>query len=296
MTDPRWSGARDDPRWSGARPERRWSDTGTDPRCSAAGADGPADAWADLGRGDAPTDPRWGSGMRDPRRGRPSGRRRRHGVLWLNLLAATLIGAGVIVAFVGHDTLRWVPPPVPPAWAAGHPSNPPHRLTAGRGHGAAPRLSPAAPVSIEIPAIKVRAKVIGLGLTRDGAIGVPPLSTPFVTAWYDQGPAPGQPGAAVILGHVDASGVGPAIFYDLGKVRPGDRIYVRLGNGRTAIFEAYSIALYRKTSFPTAHVFGYTSWPTLRLVTCGGEFDAHTGHYLGNTVVFASYVGQRPAV
>ena len=44
---------------------------------------------------------------------------------------------------------------------------------------------------------------------------------------------------------------------------------------------------------PHGPVYGYTSWPTLRLVTCGGEFDPRTGHYLGNTVAFASYVGQR---
>ena len=53
------------------------------------------------------------------------------------------------------------------------------------------------------------------------------------------------------------------------------------------------MAEYLKTKFPTARVYGYTSWPTLRLVTCGGYYDPHTRHYLGNTVVFATYVGSR---
>jgi hypothetical protein len=57
------------------------------------------------------------------------------------------------------------------------------------------------------------------------------------------------------------------------------------------VFEIYSVALYSKARFPTAKVFGYTSWPTLRLITCGGEFDQNTQHYAGNVVVFASYVG-----
>ena len=57
------------------------------------------------------------------------------------------------------------------------------------------------------------------------------------------------------------------------------------------MFETYSVALYPKTKFPTARVFGYTSWPTLRLITCGGVFDQRTGHYLGNIVAFASYIG-----
>jgi hypothetical protein len=32
----------------------------------------------------------------------------------------------------------------------------------------------------------------------------------------------------------------------------------------------------------------------LRLVTCGGDFDQQTHHYLDRTVVFAVYAGERP--
>jgi hypothetical protein len=204
-------------------------------------------------------------------------------------MSAVLIAAGIVIAFVGHDTLRWSPPPIPPAWAAGNPGDPPRHLDGT----AARRLRWSEPVSIAIPVIKVRARVVGRGLSPDGSIGVPSLSTPFLTTWYDRGSTPGSPGSAVILGHVDATGVGPAVFYKLGDMRPGNRIFVHLRSGRTAIFEAYFVALYLKTRFPTARVYGYTNWPTLRLVTCGGEFDPRTSHYLGNTVVFASYVGQR---
>jgi len=152
-------------------------------------------------------------------------------------------------------------------------------------------LARSSPVSIDIPSIHVHAKIIPLGLNPNGTIAVPPLSDPMVTAWYDKGPAPGEPGAAAILGHVDAASVGPAVFYNLGNLRPGAKILVRLRSGQTAIFAAYSVALYAKAKFPTARVFGYTSWPTLRLITCGGTFDTGTGHYLGNIVAFASYVG-----
>lgn len=120
---------------------------------------------------------------------------------------------------------------------------------------------------------------------------MPPLSKPGVTSWYDQGPAPGQPGAAAILDHVDATGVGPAVFYNLGDLRPGAKIYVRLSDGQTIVFKTYSVALYSKSKCPTAKVFGYTSWPSLRLITCGGEFDQNTEHYVGNVVAFAGYVG-----
>lgn len=232
---------------------------------------------------------------------------------WLGLAAFAMIVAGIVVAVVGHNTLRWAPPPSPPAWAAAHSvpagSAQASRTPTGsaarspsRSHSAPPpqAVQPAtsglpansAPVSLDIPAIKVHANVIPLGLNRNGTLAVPPLSKPAVTSWYDQGPAPGQAGAAAILGHVDATGVGPAVFYNLGNLRPGAKIYVRLRDGQTIMFETYSVALYSKQRFPTAKVFGYTSWPTLRLITCGGEFDQSTRHYAGNVVAFASYVGR----
>jgi hypothetical protein len=148
------------------------------------------------------------------------------------------------------------------------------------------------PLSLGIPALRVRAKIIALGLRPDGSPAVPRLTTPFVTSWYDPGPTPGAPGAAVIFGHVDSAAVGPAVFYDLGRLRTGDLIDVTLADRRTAVFRVYGAGLYLKTGFPSLGVYGYTRWPTLRLITCGGEFDRRTGQYLGNVVVFAEYVGQ----
>jgi Sortase domain len=211
----------------------------------------------------------------------------------LNVAAVVMIVTGIVVAFIGHNTLRWSPPPLPPAWAAAD-----HRTALGMPrvpHSTRARavlLSRSQPVRIDIPSIGVHAKIISLGLDQDGSIAVPSLRTPMVTSWYDKGPAPGQPGAAAILGHVDAAAVGPAVFYQLGDMRPGAKIFVRLHDGHTAVFETYSVALFAKKDFPTTQVFGYTSWPTLRLITCGGVFDPRTGHYLGNIVAFASYVGE----
>jgi Sortase domain len=209
---------------------------------------------------------------------------------WLNLVAFVLIATGVVVAVLGHDTLRWSPPPLPPTWAASH-QDPLAVPRSEAGHQAI--LSRSSPVSIDIPSIHVHAEIISLGLNANGTVAVPPLTTPMIASWYDKGPAPGEPGAAAILGHVDAATVGPAVFYQLGNLRPGATIFVRLRDGRTAIFETYSVALYSKSSFPTARVFGYTSWPTLRLITCGGVFDPRSRHYLGNIVAFASYVGSK---
>lgn len=216
----------------------------------------------------------------------------------LHALIAIAMAAGIFVAFISSSTLRWSPPPLPPASAAQSGSH----LTAGArgtpGTGGSSLVRPMArsvPTSLYIPRISVRAKIISLGLTPSGAAAVPPLSSPFLTSWYDRGPTPGQPGTSVILGHVDSAKVGPAIFYNLGQLRPGDLIYVILEDRQTAVFRVYSTALYLKADFPARTVYSYTSWPTLRLITCGGQFDRATGHYLGNTVVFAEYIGQRAA-
>lgn len=238
----------------------------------------------------------------------------------INGLIVGSIAIGVFLAFLGSHTLRWSPPPAPPKWEATSPDQagpsgpaassrdqpgPARSAEASRDRPAGhpvhtPRdglqatpMARSAPVAIYIPHIGVRAKIISLGLTSGGTVRVPPLARPFLTSWYDRGPTPGTPGAAVIFGHVDSAAVGPAVFYRLGDLRPGDLVYVTLKDQRTALFRVYSAALYQKAEFPDQAIYGYTSWPSLRLVTCGGQFDRATSHYLSNTVVFAQYVGQR---
>jgi len=120
---------------------------------------------------------------------------------------------------------------------------------------------------------------------------VPPLSYTGTheAGWYKLGPAPGQEGAAVIVGHVDSSS-GPAVFYRLATLKPGSTIQVIASNCQTASFVVTSIEQYPKNRFPTQQVYGPTSGPELRLITCGGVLDPATGHYLSNIVVYAKTV------
>ena len=104
---------------------------------------------------------------------------------------------------------------------------------------------------------------------------------------------PGQIGASVIEGHVD-SYQGPAVFFRLGALHPGDTIDVTLADGMTAIFRVTGVRQYLKSDFPTRAIYGATDYAALRLITCGGAFDYNTGHYLSSVVVFASLVSSRP--
>jgi hypothetical protein len=149
---------------------------------------------------------------------------------------------------------------------------------------AKPATRAAAPVRIEIPAIGVRAPIIRLGLNPDRTLEVPKDFGD--TGWWSGGPRPGEPGPAVVVGHVD-SHTGPAVFFRLGELRPHDEIVIVRRDGSRVRFNVVESERYAKAEFPTARVYGRTKGPTLRLITCGGVFDSNSGHYLDNTVVYA---------
>jgi hypothetical protein len=223
-------------------------------------------------------------------------RSREKGRPGLIMLTVCLIGAGLIVIGINARLPRWAPPPAPAAAAGRAPAAILDGGAAagyGDGHGGPP-LPRSVPVSLTIPAIRVNAQVIPLGLDAGGGVAIPPLSTPFLTSWYDRGPAPGQDGPAVLLGHVDAAAVGPAVFYKIGDLVPGDLVYVSRRDHRTAVFRVTAVALYQQQDFPTKQVYGFTPNPTLRLITCGGDYDAQTHTYLDRTIAFAVYAGERP--
>jgi Sortase domain len=161
--------------------------------------------------------------------------------------------------------------------------------------GQGPSLSRSMPVSVDIPAIGVTSNLLHVGLNADGTIQVPSLVTSAdEAAWYEYSATPGQIGTSVIEGHVD-SYQGPAVFFRLGALVPGDTIDVTLADGVTAIFRVTGVRQYLKTNFPAGAIYGATHYAALRLITCGGVFDYATGHYLSSTVVFASLTSSRPA-
>lgn len=147
----------------------------------------------------------------------------------------------------------------------------------------------ARPVRLTVPAIGVRTDLVRLGLTAAGTLQVP--ASTGVAGWYDRSPRPGQPGAAIIAGHIDSL-AGPAVFFRLASLRPGDRAYVRRADGTLAVFRITTVRRYLKSRFPTAAVYGPTPGPQLRLITCGGTFDYATGSYLSNVVVYAVETGR----
>lgn len=158
-----------------------------------------------------------------------------------------------------------------------------------------PTLPVSRPVSIDIPAIQVASNLQDLGVTPTGAIQVPQPGPAYnEAAWFDASPTPGQVGPSVIEGHIDSAATGPSVFFDLGALEPGDTVNVTLADGIVAVFTVTGVREYLKSSFPTTAVYGNTDFAALRLITCGGTFDYTTGHYLSNTVVYASLTSSHP--
>lgn len=147
------------------------------------------------------------------------------------------------------------------------------------------------PVRVRIPAIGVSTSVVPLGLNKDRTVQVP--AHPGQVGWYRLGPAPGRPGSAVILGHVDSM-QGPAVFYRLGSLREGDEADVRLADGSVARFEVASIVTYPNDAFPARRVYRNRGAPKLTLVTCGGAYDRAAGGYQANVVVYTKLIGIVP--
>ncbi len=153
---------------------------------------------------------------------------------------------------------------------------------------AAPVRKPASrPVRLAVPAIKVNAPVTPVGQAKDGSVDVPPLTEHDQTGWYDRGAVPGDPGRAIIVGHVDTKS-GPAVFYRLRSLKPGARIQVTRADRSVVTFKVDSVEYFDKSNLPAARVYGDSGPAELRLITCGGEWVGGRTGYQDNVIVFAS--------
>ncbi|HXQ62153.1 MAG TPA: class F sortase [Acidimicrobiales bacterium] len=202
------------------------------------------------------------------------------------------IAAGVLlVVAVGCIVvgLRDHPHPLPgpvaaPTTLSTAPQTPPVTVT--------PVVLRSVPVSLRVPALAMSVPLSTLGLNTDGTVQVP--TNDVEPGWFRLGPTPGQVGSAVILGHVD-SHQGPGVFFQLRTLQAGDQVQVSLADGAVVNFAVSSVMTYTKMQFPADQVYTSHGTSQLQLVTCGGAFDAQTGHYLSNIVVYTSFVSASPA-
>ena len=152
----------------------------------------------------------------------------------------------------------------------------------------APPPPVAGPSRLVIPTIGVDAAVESVGLTHDGAMDVP--SGPYTVGWYRLGTPPGAVGSAVIGGHVDYRSVGPAVFWRLRELVPGDTLVVVTEDGDERRFRVTEVVSYATASVPLERVFGPAASPRLNLITCDGTFNARERNYDQRLVVYAEAI------
>lgn len=143
-----------------------------------------------------------------------------------------------------------------------------------------------APEMLSIPSIELEAEVTHLGVTDTGEMAVPDNGEEL--SWFSPGYQPGQRGRAVIAGHVDDLD-GPAVFWDLTELEPGDEIIVS-GEDRELRFKVHTMESVPLDLADVDSVFGYHSSPELVLITCSGTYNYDWGTREERLIVYASLV------
>jgi sortase (surface protein transpeptidase) len=158
------------------------------------------------------------------------------------------------------------------------------------------------PTHISIPSLGLDAAILPVGTDRYGAMEAPgaghPASDPIwsSTFWWKLGAKPGQPGNAVLAGHVDRIDGGYGPFWNLGLIQPGDQITITEQDG-----QVYTFQVTQASAFPVAdggpndpliqRVFGPATTANLNLITCYGDWIGT--EFNKRLVVFSTLVSNK---
>ena len=131
------------------------------------------------------------------------------------------------------------------------------------------------PNRLKIPAIDVNAKIEVVGKDAKGRMDVPKQTDQV--GWYRYGAKANQTGNVILAGHLDDTN-GPAVFYDLAKVKRGQRIEVSAKTGEQVSYVVTNVKSYPVDQAPVGSIFGATLARRLTLITCVGTFTQSKGY------------------
>lgn len=141
----------------------------------------------------------------------------------------------------------------------------------------APSAPPAVqPQQLLIPRLGVQAPIENKGINGHNQMEAP--DKPFDVAWYPFTAKPGAGGNAVFSGHRDFAGVGPAVFWKLGQLSPGDTIQVTGVEGTRLDYQVTQSWDYTLSDIPMASVLAQGGGDQITLITCAGAYSQAAGY------------------
>lgn len=144
------------------------------------------------------------------------------------------------------------------------------------------------PRRILLPSIQAEGFVQRVDVDQHAAVAVP--NNVHMAGWYVNSVRPGQDGMSIIDGHVSGKYT-EGIFKRLGQLKQGDSFTVEFGDKSTKQFQVVSTT---SVSVPDATKELFTADKTikqqLKLITCGGKFDAKTQQFDKRIIVSAKLV------
>ena len=148
--------------------------------------------------------------------------------------------------------------------------------------------TPLTPAHLSVPSLGINAAVEQVGKKSDGSMATPKNFDDV--AWYSLGSKPGEPGSAVVAGHVNNALTKAGVFEHLSQIKLGDTIVVADTSRRTLTYVVEETDAYPSDNAPTDKIFAGSGPSRLVLITCDGQWDAAAHSFDQRFVVYAHLV------
>ncbi|MCY3923326.1 MAG: class F sortase [Chloroflexi bacterium] len=141
-----------------------------------------------------------------------------------------------------------------------------------------------------LPSAGIRAAVVQVGLTADGAMGSP--DNPFVVGWFNRSALPGELGNALLGGHRDYQdrdgNIDVGVCWKLDDTSVGDQLIMfDEAQNRYYVYDIVDKATIRPDSREAIKYLSQTRESVVTLITCSGDFDEETHSYEERLIVVA---------
>lgn len=193
-------------------------------------------------------------------------------LVYLLIITLLLIGGFLILREVILPPADYIPPEVTNSLVINTPSPTPT---------AAPEITPEptpeptpyvklTPVMIYFDERQRQSVIWPVGLEDDGSIGT--VNSAADCGWYEDGATPGDPGNAIIGGHIRWKGK-LGTFSILHDMEVGEKVIIKMDNGELRYFYVISKNSYALSEFPS-FVTDLDGDTRLTLITCLGDYGS----------------------